>query len=544
MLSTLQTGQAFRRGLFALLLLAAPLATTGCGNSVKAYGQPSGQAVSPQTPQLQQALIQLDELALDIMQRSGIPGMAIAVVHGDQVVYAKGFGVRQVGRPEKVDAETVFAIASMSKPIGSTVIARQVQQNRASWNTPIQQVFPWFNLADPIVSAQVTVGDMYAHRSGLPNHAGDTLEELGYDSDTILRRLNQLPLTPFRQKFEYTNYGMTTAAMTVAATAQTDWPTLSEEVLYRPLGMTSTSSRFSDFFTHTNRAPGHVKENGQYVLGPERPEGTGNQRWSSAWNTDRQSPSGGVNSSAQDIARWMSFVLRTFKGSETRLSVEAFGPAVSPQITLYEAKHPSETSVYYGYGFFIDKPPAGGEIFHHGGAYSWGTGTNFALLPSADVGIVVLTNAWPTGVAEALSTEFLDYVQFGAARKDWYGSYASDLATAFDPQGELIGQAKPQPPTAPQALTAYTGTYLSPFYGEAQVISNGGSLELRLGPDANVRFPLEHWDADVFSFSPFNDSVGPGSLSKADFSGGQLILEYFNSPKSGTEGLGVFTRIP
>ncbi len=537
-----RSSRVLRRKLLTSISLLVVVTTTACGNSREHL--PSGQSSATQDQRIQAAVGQLDKLALSMMERSGIPGMAIAVVRGDQVLYAKGLGLRQAGRSEKVDPDTVFALASMSKPLGATVIARQVTLGRAAWSTPIQQVFPWFTLADTAVSAQVTVGDMYAHRSGLPNHAGDPLEELSFDQNTILRRMHQLPLTPFRQKFEYTNYGMTSAAISVATLANTDWASLCQETLYQPLGMTSTSSRFADFLARPNRAPGHVKERGQFVLGPERPLGTGEQRWSTAWNTDAQSPSGGVSSSAKDIARWMSFVLKTLEGEDEYLSQTAFRPAVTPQITIYEAQTAQETSMYYGFGFFIDKPPTGGQILHHGGAFSWGTGTNFALLPSANVGIVVLTNAWPTGVAEALSAEFLDHVQFGKARKDWYGYYSGHLATAFDPQGDLVGLSKPQPPTPSRDRNNYAGVYSSPYYGEVQVVSTEGGLELRLGLQADVRFPLHHWDGDIFSFAPFNDSVGPGSLSKADFTGGRLVLEYYNKPHSGTEGLGVFTRVP
>ena len=109
------------------------------------------------------AIGKLDGLAQSLLDESGIPGMAVAVVHGGKTVYAKGFGVREVGKPDKVDTGTVFQLASVSKSVGATVVA------------------PWFALSDPAVTPMVTVGDMFAHRSGLHDHAGDLLEDLGYD---------------------------------------------------------------------------------------------------------------------------------------------------------------------------------------------------------------------------------------------------------------------------------------------------------------------------------------------------------------------------
>lgn len=520
----------------------ALVAVTGpaCGNSDE-----TANVVTPAVEQvrLRTAVAGLDAMAEDLMRQSGIPGMAVAVVHGDQVIYAKGFGVRQIGRPEKVDADTVFALASMSKPLGATAIARQVTLGNTSWETRMRDVFPWFSLADAEDSEQVTVGDMYAHRSGLPDHAGDTLEELSFDTDTILRRLDLLTSRPLRQGFAYTNYGMSAAGFAVAQEAGTDWPSMMQSTLYQPLGMTSSSSRFADFLARSNRAPGHVKEGEAFVLGPERPAGTGEQRWSTAWDTDGQSPSGGANSSANDIARWMSFVLRTHHGSNETISAAAFSPMVTPQATLFEDNPLLGFSRYYGFGFFIDDLPSGARILHHGGAFSWGTGTNFEILPSADVGIVVLTNAWPTGVAESLCRDFLEKVHYGSPSRDWYAFFSEQLANAFAPEGELALQTPPTDPTPPGPLAEYVGSYDSPYHGTAQVVVVGDGLELRLGPEGQAVFPLRHWDGDLFVFSTFNDATGPGSLSKADFADGQLMLEHYNRAEPGTQGLGVFSRV-
>ncbi len=193
------------------------------------------------------AVAKLDGLAADLMNTSGIPGMAVAVVHGGKTVYAKGFGVKDVkagttDNANKVDADTVFQLASLSKPLGATVIAHQVGQNAISWDTPVVSKLPWFALSDPVVTRMVTIGDMYAHRSGLPDHAGDELEDLGYDRRYVLDHLRALPLAPFRISYAYTNFGVTAAADAVAAAAGKPWEDLAADVLYRPLGMASTSS--------------------------------------------------------------------------------------------------------------------------------------------------------------------------------------------------------------------------------------------------------------------------------------------------------------
>ena len=122
---------------------------------------------------IENAVAKIDGIADDLMKKSGIPGMAVAVVHGGKAVYAKGFGVKDIKTGDKVDPDTVFQLASLSKSISSTVAAQQVGANAIGWDTPIVSRLPWFALSDPAVTKMVTVGDMFSHRSGLPDHAGD-----------------------------------------------------------------------------------------------------------------------------------------------------------------------------------------------------------------------------------------------------------------------------------------------------------------------------------------------------------------------------------
>ncbi len=155
---------------------------------------------------------------------------------------------------------------------------------------------PGFALADPWVTDHLTISDLYTHRSGLPDHAGDGLEDLGYNRAQVLEKLRQLPLNPFRITYEYTNFGVTAGAEAVAAAAGTDWETLSQNTIYGPLGMTSTSSRFADYQARENRTVGHILEDGKYKVGPVR-------------DADAQSPAGGVSSSVNDMAKWLDMVL-------------------------------------------------------------------------------------------------------------------------------------------------------------------------------------------------------------------------------------------
>jgi CubicO group peptidase (beta-lactamase class C family) len=472
------------------------------------------------------AVAKLDGIAEDLMKSSGIPGMAVAVVHGGKTVYAKGFGVKDVNRPaddpaNKVDPDTVFQLASVSKPIGATVVAHQVSQNAISWDTPVTEKLPWFALSDPVATKMVTVGDLYAHRSGLPDHAGDQLEDLGYDRRYVLERLRQLPLAPFRISYAYTNFGLTAAAEAVAVASGKSWEDLSDEVLYRPLGMTSTSSVFADYEARTDKALGHIRIDGAYKPLYQR-------------DADPEAPAGGVSSSVSDVTHWLTMMLADGKyNGQQIVDPAALLPAVTPQIVSSPPSEPAARSGFYGYGFNVGTTSAARVQLSHSGAFDLGAATNFVILPSADVAIVALTNATPTGIPETLTAEFADLVQFGEVRQDWRTLYANAFADMDKPFGSLAGMAPPANPTPAKPLASYAGSYRNDYWGPAVVAEKEGKLTLSMGPRPDT-VELTHWDGDVFTFTFPSENFPPGSISKATFDGNKLTLEYYDTEKMGT----------
>ena len=470
------------------------------------------------------AVARLDGIAEELMTSSGIPGMAVAVVHGGKTIYARGFGVRDTRKPEKVDPDTVFQLASLSKPIAATVVAHQVGAGAISWDTPIVEKLPWFALSDPAATRMLTVADLFAHRSGLPDHAGDQLEDLGYGRRIILERMRLLPLAQFRTTYAYTNFGVTAAAEAVAAAAGKTWEDLSEQVMYRPLGMASTSSRFADYAARSDRAVGHVRIGGSYQPRYTR-------------DPDAQSPAGGVSASVSDLAHWLTMMLAdgSYGGAQV-VPPEALLPALTPQSVSSPPTEPAMRSGFYGYGFNVSTSPAGRVHFSHSGAFAIGAATNLVIIPSADVAIVALTNATPGGVPETLTAEFTDLVEFGEVREDWRKLYAGAFAEMDTPLGRLAGKQPPADPTPARPLRSYTGSYANPYWGTATVAEKDGALTASLGPRPDT-YRLEHWDGDVFTFQLNGENAPPGSVSAARFDADTLTLEYFDSEKMGT-----FTR--
>ncbi|HEU4361929.1 MAG TPA: serine hydrolase, partial [Mycobacterium sp.] len=484
----------------AAATLAVLLALTGCRSSPTTpqslSDAPPNEVSGLRIPdgRVEAAVARLDELADQLMRNSGIPGMAVAVVHGGKTLYAKGFGVKDVHTGDKVDADTVFQLASMSKPVGATVVAHQVTAGQIDWDTPVASKLPWFALSDPYVTGHVTVADLYSHRSGLPDHAGDRLEDLGYDRRQVLDRLRYLPLSPFRISYDYTNFGLTAAAEAVAAAAGKPWEDLCQEALYTPLGMTSTSSRYADFTARPDHAVGHVKVGDHYEPRYQR-------------DPDAQSPAGGVSSSVHDTARWLATVMGSGSHDGKQIaSPEALLPAVTPQVISTRAATSKARAAYYGHGFNVSVTSSGRTQYGHSGAFALGAATAFTVLPAEDVGIIALTNAAPVGVPETLAAEFIDLVQYGEIREDWAGLYRQAFAGMAEPEGALVGKRPPAHPAPAKPLNAYTGVYANDYWGPARITERDGKLMLTLGP-AQHTVELTHWDGDIFTFALQNENA-------------------------------------
>ena len=479
--------------------------------------------------QVNKAVAALDALAA---KQTTVPGLAIAVVFQDKAVYAKGFGVRDVNNKAPVNADTVFQLASLSKPIGATVVAALIGDGKITWDSRINELDPTFVMFDPWVTREVTIRDMYAHRSGLPEHAGDLLEDLGFARAETLHRLRfQHPASSFRSHYAYTNFGMTAAAIAAAKACGMEWEKVSEDKLYKPLGMNSTSSRHSDFIGRANKALGHVSVDGRWVQKFQR-------------EPDAQSPAGGVSSSVNDVAKWLRLCLADGKFDGKRIVDEK---------ALTETRHPHMLTGYnpftgmptfYGLGWNVSYDEQGRLRLNHSGAFALGAATHVNLVPGEQLGIVVLTNAPPIGFAEALGTTFVDLALYGKSTQDWFPLFKklfSDPAVA----GITPGFDSSKPPastTASLKSDAYVGTYGNDYFGEVSVSEKQGGLMMIIGP-RKKSFPLQHYDRDTFTYQTEGENAA--GLSGVTFTVGadgkatQMTVENLN-----VRGEAIFKRLP
>ncbi len=465
---------------------------------------PPADAVAIPPGSKERAVQELPQIVADIMRRSQVPGMAVAVVIDGKTVLAQGYGTREAGKQAPVDAQTVFQIASISKSLSATVAAIEVSKGHASWDDPVSRYLPDFRLSNAYVSERATIGDFFAHRSGLPGTAGDDLEDLGFSRGDVIARLRLLPLDAFRTSYHYANFSTTIGAEAVAKAAGRPWEQLADDQLFKPLGMKSTSYRYGDFEARGNRAVLHAYQHGRFVPAGQR-------------NADQQAPAGGVSSTVIDLAEWLKLLLADgqYQG-KALIAPGALLPALSPQAFSARAHDLDSRSGFYGYGFNVNTELGGRPSMGHSGAFLMGTGTTFRIVPSAGIGIVVLTNGAPVGAAESVAASFTDTALYGKPTRDWFAAYNGAMKAFFEPQADLSGQAVPAKPAASKALSQYTGRFDNPYYGPAEIQEANGALTLVLGPKG-MRIPLRHWDGDTYAFAPVGEAELVASLASIVF---------------------------
>jgi len=480
------------------------------------------------TGAVERHLPNLDQIVTDVMKKTGVPGMSVAVVSHDRVVYLKGFGVRRAGGSQPVDADTVFALASLSKPVATTVVAGLVGDGVVSWDDRIVRHDPGFAMSDPWVTREITLRDMFCHRSGLPDHAGDLLEDIGYGRDEVLRRLRYFkPADAFRASYAYTNFGFTAAAIAAAKATGKTWEEISGERLYRPLGMSSTSSRYSDLVARGNRAFGHVRKGGVWIVGEQR-------------DPDAQSPAGGVSSSARDMAAWLRLQLGRGRidGREV-VQAMALDETHRPQIVSARSANPmTNPPGFYGLGWDIGYNEHLLVRWSHSGAFSLGAATCVSVAPAEGLGMIVLSNSSPVGAPETICRSFFDLVFAGKVGKDWLTLFGGVFAKMMQPSyGREADYTKPPagaPPAGPSS--DYVGSYKNELYGPISITQDASGLALKLGPGFTP-YVLHHYQADTFTFQPPGENAGGPSAVRFTLDGSRksesVTIDYFNGNNQG-----------
>jgi CubicO group peptidase (beta-lactamase class C family) len=399
----------------------------------------------------------------------GVAGLAVAIVRGDSVIYAKGFGVREAGKPDKVDERTLFAIGSNSKSFTVVALGMLQDEKKLSLDDKMMTYLPEFVMSDPYITRELTVRDLITHRSGF--FRGDAVwMGSGFSRDEILRRTLQQPAsTSFRSTFGYNNIMFLAAGQIAAKVGGTTWDSFVKQRIFTPLGMTATNTSTKDL-TGPHVASPHAMVNGKPVPIAYR-------------NIDNVGPAGSINSSVLDMAQYIRFHLRDGRfGGKQLLSKRFQDQMETSQMIASPGRDTLLPMVHfdtYGLGLWL-RDYYGKLLVSHGGGID-GMLSQMAWLPEADVGVVVLTNTDGQNLQNALPFKILDRL-IGAPDRDWSGLY---LARAKQQRqrsdsiraalvAQRVTETKPSLP-----LARYAGVYDNPFYGELRIEQDGGGLVLK-----------------------------------------------------------------
>ncbi len=453
-----------------------------------------------------------DEYINKALKDWDVPGLAIAIVKNDQIVFARGYGVRKLGDPTPVDEKTIFAIGSSSKAFTSASIAMLVDEGKIKLDDPATKYLPGFQLFDPYVTREMTVRDLLCHRSGLER--GDFLwYGTSYSRDEIVRRVRFLkPTWSFRARFGYQNIMYLTAGQIVAGVSGKSWDDFIRDRIFNPLGMTSSSTSISDLKNATDVATPHAKLDDKVEIIPWR-------------NIDNIAPAGSINSNVVDMAQWVRLQLGegVYKGQRLISSGGAKEMHTAQTVIRMEPPwtlfYPDAHFLNYGLGWFLHDH-RGRKVIEHGGNID-GMSALVAMIPEEKIGLVILTNLNGTPVTGAVASRVYD-LYLGVQPRD----YSADLLKSYNALLEQGKQAQKKADearvkgTSPTlALDKYAGAYKDEMYGDAKVALENGKLVLTTPGFVG---DLDHWNYDTFQVTWRARSLGKAFVTFTLNSRGQV----------------------
>jgi len=420
-----------------------------------------------------------------------IPGLAVGIVKGDSVVFAKGYGVRTVGRNDPVDTHTMFALASDSKQFTGILLAMLADDGNVRWDAPLTTYLPTIKFGDDYLTNTLTLRDALTHRSGLAR--GDLLWTggYGYDSNELLRRMRYLkPSWPLRTHYGYSNLMYIAAGQSGAAAAGKPWDQLIHERVLTPLGMTETNTSVTFLPSLQNVASPHALVDGQVKA-------------VAYTNMDAAAPAGAINSNVSDMVKWLRFQLDSGRvGGKRLVSKRNFiethtAQTVTRLDSAYRAFNPFTHVRSYAFGWQV-MDYRGQEMLSHAGNLS-GMAAMVGLMPEERIGVVVLTNLEGNALRESIMYKVFDLF-LHAPDRDWSRVSVVEKASfdSIDAKDTREKEAKRVRGTKPSLeLSRYAGTYADSLYGTAHVTMENGHLVLELAP--KLVGDLEHWHYDTFN---------------------------------------------
>ena len=426
-----------------------------------------------------------------------VPGLAVAIVKDGKLVVARGYGVRELGKPGKVNADTLFTIGSNSKQFTVAALGTLVSAGKLRWDAPVIDYLRNFRLRSAYVTQNITLSDLLSHRSGYCDPLW-----MWYTSDdtaaNVIERLRyQKPDYGFRTHFCYNNTMYLAASLFIPAITGESWNDYVAQHLFEPLGMTRTDTTEAAVDATSNAAIPHAKIHGKVVVI--------HRYWAN--NMDVFASVGGINSSVSDMSHWLEMLLADGQyDGKTVVASDVIHTMETPQMLIpphnwigdwMRTQTPGSHFYAYGFGFMLQDYGQYKLVWHAGDIN--GMASAMAIVPSEHLGVVALSNLdqnrAPEGVVFHVLQSYLGLPRFDVSQAMHVYMHKEDIKAKAAEQKLAATHEKDARP--PQPLSAYTGQYQDDFYGTAQVTEEHGHLVLQLG-NPSFTGDLQPWHGNTF----------------------------------------------
>ncbi len=444
---------------------------------------------------------ELDKRFEETLDEFNLTGMAVGIIKDGKIALAKGYGLKEIGKEEEVNSETLFGIASLSKAFTTACIGMLVDEGQLDWNDKVIDHLPWFKLSDNYTTNEFRIVDLLSHRSIFNTFDGDLLwYGTNYSSEEIVKRFRLMPSKKsFRIGYGYSNLMFMVAGEVIKEVTGKDWHQFVKERIFDPLEMEATNTSTSALNESSNFAMPHLKKEVQEIL-----------------DYDAVGPAASINSNVDDLLKWLKFWLSKGKANEGELlSEESIDFILQSQTALNGGKGDEIDGRHFvnaACGWFLSDY-AGRKIIAHGGGLP-GFISRITFVPEDNLGIIVLTNDEGYVVTAVVNTILDTYLkgnndvnQFEIVKealdkreerkekqkKDLYDSRVEGTNPSFD-------------------LEKYVGDYEDEMYGKAEITFENDELNIVLLPAKKLfTSKMLHWHYDTFKIE-FNDPFLPEGL--------------------------------
>ncbi len=477
------------------------------------------------------ALEGLKEIINPALEDWKTPGLALSVVVGGKTVLAEGYGHRDLEKKLPVTASTLFAIGSATKAFTTFVLGQLVDEGKVEWDEPVVRYLPNFRLHDEYASAHLTPRDMVTHRSGLPRHDLTWYNNQEIARADLVERLRHLqPNKELREQWQYNNLMYLTAGYLIEQVTEGTWEEAVRKGILEPLGMTRTNFSVFDSQKDADHALPYLEEDDEVRKVDFRPIGV-------------MGPAGSINSSVEELARWMQVHLSLGRyGDREIISPATLKELHTPQMVIPGLPdEPEDSPASYALGWFADTW-RGHYRVHHGGNID-GFSALVTLFPNDGTGIAVLVNkdasALPGVVTKVVADRVLDLEP-----KEWIVEAAEerDKAKEFTKKGEAkkdLFRVKGTKPS--RELKEYAGEYEHPGYGRVEIQEDSGRLVMLYN---RMTMLLDHWHYDVFNVAERKEEIVPEDLRVSFLTDERGRLSKLTVPLDPLVEPIVFTRLP